>query len=105
MRGMDHFFDGGSLTDACGNCGQPYETTDERHDFGKVINSESGKIWPYTLKDYEAENQELESGDILLELMRRIDDSQQTFHTPSAQPVQAIELATLRRIIQQLRGN
>ena len=105
MRGMDHFFDGDSLTDACGNCGQPYETADERHDFGKVINSSSGEIWPYTLKDYEAESQELSGRDVLAELLHRIDSSQQTLHTPTGQPVQAIEIATLQRIVQQLKGN
>ena len=56
---MDHFFDAEALTDPCRECGAPYDTKDERHQFGKIVHArEDGSgvdIWPYTLSDYVAE--------------------------------------------------
>jgi hypothetical protein len=52
-----HFFDGDPDAESCRDCGQPYETADERHDYGKLINPETRVIRPYTLADYENERE------------------------------------------------
>lgn len=58
-----HFYDGSDdLVAPCAECGKPYETGDERHNFDKVWwfdNDGIMHIKPYTKVEYDAEMAEL----------------------------------------------
>ena len=52
-RPARHLFVGEVLTAPCLDCGLPYETSDELHDFGKVIRFE-GQGGPVSIRPYVA---------------------------------------------------
>lgn len=64
MRERDHLFDGAlDGSGVCATCQTVYESGDGRHDFGKLINPESGTIRPYVAADAEREQAEIDALD------------------------------------------
>lgn len=53
-----HPFHGDPDQEPCAFCGATYETADERHNYGKLINPATGKIRPFVLADFDREARE-----------------------------------------------
>lgn len=62
-----HFFDGEPDLTPCAACGEPYESVRYDHDFGKLINSLTRVIRPFTAADEARERAELAEADRVIQ--------------------------------------